>query len=90
MGSSYKGGTLINLFENFRGKKNNFQKNKLIFMSIFYIELKDNNFVELSRIKLLSEPSVRGVVDTKGGLLSTCLGISTKKKILIFKKLNSF
>ena len=55
------------MFEIFNGKKdNNFQKIKLIFRGIFYIELKEYTFVEISRIKLLSEPSVRGVVDTKG------------------------
>ena len=29
------------------------------------MELKEYTFVEITRIKLLSEPSVRGVVDTK-------------------------
>ena len=58
---------IMNRFENFQGKLNdNFQKIKLIFNSIFYIELKEFTFVEISRIKLLSEPSVRGFVDTKG------------------------
>ena len=80
----------MNLFENFKGKKNiNFQKIKLIFNSIFYIYLNDYIFVEKSRLKLLSEPSVRGVVDTMGGPSSTCLKISREKKKIIFKKLNS-
>ena len=58
-----------------------FQKIKLIFNSIFYKVLKEYTFVEISRIKLISEPSVRGVFDTKGGPLSTCLKISRGKKI---------
>ena len=37
-------------------------------------------FVEIFRIKLLSEPSLRGVVDTKGEPLSTSLRILRKKK----------
>ena len=32
----------------------------------FYIDLKEYTFVEISRLKLLSEPSIRSVVDTKG------------------------
>ena len=57
----------MNLIENFQGKRNfNFQRIKLIFNSIFYKELKEYTFVEISRIKLLSEPSARGLVDTKG------------------------
>ena len=51
---------------------------------------KEYNFVGISRIKLLSEPSVRGVVDTKGGPLSICLKILSENKIIIFKKLNPF
>ena len=76
------------MFENLKGKKYiNFQKIKLIFNSIFYIELKEYNFVEISRIKLLFEPSVRGVVDTKGGPLWTFLRISREKKNINFQKI---
>ena len=72
----------------FQGKKNiNFQKIKFILNSIFYIEIKEFTFVEISRIKLLSEPSVRGVVDTKGGPLGTCLRIPRKKKNNNLKKI---
>ena len=85
-----KGGPLSTCLRVSREKKNNFQQINLIFNSIFYIELKEFTFVEISRIKLLSEPSVPGVIDTKGGPLSTCLRISRENKIIIFKKLNSF
>ena len=83
-------GTLIDLFENFKGKKIiNFQKIKLYFNSIFCREFKEIIFVEISRIKLLFEPSLGRVDDTKGVPLSTCLRISREKKFLINKNLYS-
>ena len=86
-----KGGPISNCLKMSRAKNNiNFLKIELIFNSIFYIELNEYTFVEISLIKLLFEPSLRGVVDTKEGPLSNCLRISRAKKILIFKKLNSF
>ena len=63
---------------------------KLKFNSILYREFKEYIFVEISRKKLLFEPSLGRVDDTKGVPLSTCLRISREKKLLIFKKLNSF
>ena len=79
------------LFYKYQGKNNiNFQHIKLIFNSIFYEESKEFTFSRISRKKLLFEPSVWRENDTKGEPLLTFLRISSKKKILIFKVLNSF
>ena len=69
------------LVREFQGNKNiNFQKIKIIFNTIFFIKLQKYTFVEIFRIKLLSEPSVRGVVDTKGGPLSIVENFKGKTK----------
>ena len=82
-------GTLINPFENFKEKiDNNFQKIKLILNSIFYIELKEYIFVEYSRIKVVSEPSVREVVHTKGSLINLFEKFKGKKNN--FQKIKLF
>ena len=79
------------LFWEFQEKKKiNFQNIKLIFNSIFYKETKEFTFAEISRKKLLFEPSVWREDDTKRGPLSTFFRISREKKIFIFKILNSF
>ena len=60
------------------------------FLIIYFVyRVKRVYFVEISQRKILFEPSDRGVVDTKGKPVSTCLRISREKK-LIFQKLNSF
>ena len=86
-----KRGDPYRLFWEFQGKKKiNFQNIKLIFNRIFYKESKQFRFARISRKNYFLNPLFEGNMIQRGDPNLLFWEFQKKKKIFIFKILNSF